>query len=231
MQRREMVAWMGMLLAGVLLLAGGALGQKDTGVKYEGAKVASAGDIAYPLNTRTPGMVTLDVSVDASGALQNMAVARDVPPLTSAAESGVKGWKFTPAKVGGQAAAGVERVNVVFNPFNPGDVSIPTKPLPPPEIAEGATSGAYRPPDVKTAKYAVYPPNTVASGTVVLEVKVGGSGNVEGVKVVKGVGVLSTAAEAALKGWEFVPASYEGKAVRSHTVVAFVFVAPEVGTM
>ena len=204
-------------------------GQGSDATKYEPAKAASTSDIAYPPQSRTPGMVTLDVSVDGSGAVQKLVAVRDVPPLTSAAESAVNGWKFSPAMQGGQPVPGVVRVNVVFNPFNPGDVSIPNKPLPPTQTG-GAISGVFQPPDVRTANYAVYPPNTVASGTVVLEVKIGPDGSA-GFKVLRGAAVLSTAATKAITSWVFVPGTYEGKATRSRMVVAFVFVSPAVGTM
>jgi TonB family protein len=162
--------------------------------------------------------------------VQQIVVTGDVPPLKGAAENGVKGWKFSPASVGGQPTAGVGRVNVVFNPFNPGGVIIPTKPLAPAEMPE-VTSGGFWPAAVKTAKYAVYPANTVSSGTVVLDVKVGSDGKVANVRVLRGVRALSGVVTRVIKDWEFVPASYEGRAVESHTSVAFVFVSPAVGTM
>jgi TonB family protein len=143
----------------------------------------------------------------------------------------VKGWKFAPAMLGGKPVAGTARINVVFNPFNPGNVDIPNKPLPTPESAGGEGNGGFRCADVKAAKYAVYPPNTVASGTVVLDVKVGADGSVEGVRLLRGAGILWGAATRALKEWEFVPAKYQGKAVESHEVVVYVFVSPAVGTM
>jgi outer membrane biosynthesis protein TonB len=197
--------------------------------KYEPAKATSTSDIAYPPQTRTPGMVTLDVSVDGSGAVQNIVAVRDVRPLTSAVESAVNGWKFSPAMQGSQSVPGVVCVDVVFNPFNPGNVSIPNKPLPPPKTG-GTVSGVFQPPDVTTANYAVYPPNTVASGTVVLDVKVGPDGSA-GFKILRGAGVLATAVTSAIKTWVFVPGTYEGKPVTSHMVVAYVFVSPAVGTM
>jgi outer membrane biosynthesis protein TonB len=223
------------VLRGAVLMAALALGfaiesgGQGSDSRYEPARAASTSDIAYPPQSGTPGMVTLDVSVDGSGGVQKVVAVRDVPPLTGAAENAVNGWKFSPAMKGGQPAPGVVRVNVVFNPFNPGDVSIPNKPLPPPETG-GSVSGVFQPPDVRTANYAVYPPNTVASGTVVLDVKIGPDGGA-GFKVLRGAAVLSTAATRAIKTWVFVPGTYEGKPVTTHMVVAYVFVSPAVGTM
>jgi len=174
----------------------------------------------------------LDVNVDGTGAVQQVNVVRDVPPLTKAAKDGVSGWKFTPAMKGGQPVAGVARVNVVFNPFNPADVSIPNQPLPSPENPGAHGSGDFQLADVTKANYAVYPPNTVAFGTVVLDVAVGPDGSVAGLRVMqgRGLGPLTGAATRAIRSWSFVAAQYGGKAVESHTIVAYVFVRPEVGT-
>lgn len=216
------------VLAMALSAVPAAPGQDES--KYKAAELTTAGDVTYPLNTRTPGMVTLDVRVDSSGNVQKLTPVRDVPPLTSAARTAVNTWKFSPATLGRQPIAGVARVNVVFNPFNPGNVNIPNKPLAPPETG-GAVKGVFQPPDVQAANYAVYPANTVVSGTVVLDVKVGSDGSIAAVKLRHGPSVLSVPATTAVKNWTFVPATYEGNPVESHEIVVFVFVSPQVGTM
>jgi TonB family protein len=169
----------------------------------------------------------LDVSVDATGAIQKIVSVRDVPPLTNAARTAVNTWKFTPAMKGAQRVPGVVRVDVVFNPFNPGGVSIPYKPLPPPETGKSRT-GVFQPPNIKAANYALYPVNTVASGTVVLDVKVGADGSMQGVGVLGGEGgsPLTGMATRAVHNWSFTPATYEGQPIVAHTIVAFVFPSP-----
>src|ERR1700739_413264 len=114
----------------VLALTSAAIAQAPT---YQPVGLARSGQIPYQPNTITPGLVTLEVNVDATAAILKIVSVRDVPPLTDAARTAVNTWKFTPAVKEGQRLSGVTRVNVVFNPFNPGDVSIPNKPLPPPE--------------------------------------------------------------------------------------------------
>jgi TonB family protein len=217
-------------VSGVLLAASAALGQADAGGKYRSAGIAQAGDIAYPINSQTPGIVTLDVGLDAIGAVQNVVVVRDLPPFTSAAQSAVRSWQFTPAMVDGQSVAGTARVNVVFNPYNPGGVGLPGGSLPPANNS-GGTDADFQPAQLQKAGYAAYPQNTVASGTVVLQVHVGSEGNVRGAVVVRGKGALSAAATNAVKAWMFAPASYKGKVVGSEIVVAFVFALPAAGTM
>jgi outer membrane biosynthesis protein TonB len=198
---------------------------------YQPASLVRASQIPYPPNTITPGLVTLDVSVDATGAVQKIVAVRDVPPLTDAVRTAVNTWKFTPAVKGGQRVSGVVRVNVVFNPFNPGDVSIPNKPLPPPETG-ASLAGLFQPPDLKTANYATYPVNTVASGTIVLDVKVGVDGSMQGARVLGGGagGPLTGMATRGVHDWSFAPATYEGQPTVAHTVVAYVFPSPAQGT-
>ena len=230
MSRKTRIAAIGVVVA--ITGLSGARGQRPGGGQYQSAAVrTAAGDIAYPPNARTPGMVTLDVSVGANGTVQNVITARDVPPLTEAAKQAVSGWNFSSAKKGEQDMDGVARVNVVFNPFNPSDVSIPNKPLPQQDNAGAQSTAVFRPADVKTAGYATYPANTLASGSVVLDVKVGADGSVAGVRVLRGTGVLADAATRATKDWAFTAAMYQGKAVESRVTVAFVFVKPEIGTM
>jgi len=213
-------------VTGVLVLATVAWGQTGGG-HYHAAGIAQAGRIAYPMNSQSPGIVTLDVSLDATGAVQNVSVVRDLPPFTTAAQSAVQGWQYTPAMVDGQGVAGTARVNVVFNPFNPGGVGLPGAALQP---VTNAGSGDFQPAQVQTAGYATYPPSTVTSGTVVLQVHVGGDGKVHGVIVVRGKGALSGTATQTVKTWTFSAASYQGKAVSSDVVVAFVFASPQSGT-
>ncbi|MGB2636481.1 MAG: TonB family protein, partial [Candidatus Acidiferrum sp.] len=182
-------------------------GQSAGGTGYHAAGVAQGGSIPYPINAQTPGFVTLDVSVDASGAVENVTVVRDVPPLTAAAQGAVKKWQFTGAIADGQAAAGVVPVDVAFNPYNPSGAGLPGESLQPPSTT---VSGDFQPAGLVKANYAVYPPNTVASGTVVMMVRVGSDGSVHRVRVLRGKGVLADAATAAVKTWGFIAATYKG---------------------
>jgi TonB family protein len=214
-----------LVTVGVMMYAAGSAAQDKQ--KYHAAGVSQAGDIAYPMNTRTPGFVTLDVTVDASGAVQNVGVVRDVPPLTNAAQSAVKGWQFTGAALQGKHVPGTVRVDVAFNPYNPGGVGLPGENLQPPS---GGGNGKFQPAGLQQASYANYPPNMVSGGTVVLKVGVGKSGKVHGVTFVQGSNALAGAATAAAKTWVFTPAMYEGAAVSSEVVVVFVFASAEAGT-
>jgi hypothetical protein len=136
--RRGRVAYAaGMLAAGCLMAGVWVRGQGTSG-KYHAAGLAMAGDIAYPMNSQAPGFVTLDVRLSASGSAQNVTVVRDVAPLTAAAQGALTSWQFTPATFDGQAVAGVMRVNVAFNPYNPSGVGLPGESL------QAASAGSKR---------------------------------------------------------------------------------------
>jgi len=101
-------------------------------------------------------------------------------------------------------------------------VGVPTGTPAPPESLD-SSKGDFRPPQVKSATFAVYPVDTVRSGTVVAEVKVGKDGSLMWVRVLRGPGVLLGAATSALRTWIFAPATYKGAPVESYLPVAFVF--------
>ena len=84
----------------------------------------------------------------------------------------------------------------------------------------------FDPPTVTTATEAVYPLQSVASGTVVLEVTLDNGGKIAGVR---GIPSLTESAEQAVQGWKFQPARLNGKPVPSTVPVAFSFVPPNVG--
>lgn len=69
----------------------------------------------------------------------------------------------------------------------------------------------------------VYPVNSIAQGTVVLEVTIGSSGRVEQVRVIRDIPSLTSEAVKAVRGWSFRPARLDGRPVRTAIPVAFTF--------
>jgi periplasmic protein TonB len=87
----------------------------------------------------------------------------------------------------------------------------------------------FDPPTVTKVAEAVYPLQSVVSGTVVLEVSLDDTGKIADVRVVRGIPVLTEPAERSVRQWKFQPAKLDGKAVASKVPVAFSFVPPNVG--
>ena len=68
-----------------------------------------------------------------------------------------------------------------------------------------------------------YPPNSIAQGTVILQVKLDKWGEIESVKVVKGIPSLTEEAQKAVKKWKFKGATLDKQPVASTVTVAMMF--------
>ena len=84
-------------------------------------------------------------------------------------------------------------------------------------------------PAVLTAAEVIYPLQSVASGTVVLEVALDDTGKVTDVRVVRGIPSLTESAERSIRQWKFQPAHLNGEPIHSKMAVAFSFVPANVG--
>lgn len=87
----------------------------------------------------------------------------------------------------------------------------------------------FDPPTVISTVDAVYPVQSVASGTVVLEVSLDDNGKITDVHVVRGIASLTEPAVHSVRQWKFQPAKLDGKPVPAKIAVAFSFVPPNVG--
>jgi TonB family protein len=210
-----------------ILLISNPVSAQTTETKYHAAGVSQAGTIAFPLNTKTPGFVSVDALVTSNGMPQDVVVVRDTPPMTGAVVSSVRGWHYTPATVNDHAVPGIVPITVAFNPFNPSGVGLPGQSLQPAQVQVVSN---FQPPHVVQASYANYPPDTVTSGTIVLKVRVGSSGRVHDVTVIRGKDALNAPSISAARNWQFTPAMYKSKAVAADVIVAFVYAPPEAGT-
>jgi TonB family protein len=96
-------------------------------------------------------------------------------------------------------------------------------------FGEAQTTPKYEPPTVISTAEALYPLNSVASGTVVLEVELDKTGSIESVKVLRGIPSLTGPAITAVKKWKFGAAKLDGYGINSTIPVAFTFVPPNTG--
>lgn len=87
----------------------------------------------------------------------------------------------------------------------------------------------FEPPSVVGVVDVLYPLNSVASGTVVLEISLDEDGKITGIRVVQGIASLTEPAEYSVQQWKFKGAKLDGKPVASKMTTAFSFVPPNVG--
>jgi hypothetical protein len=189
--------------------------------------VTSASEIPYPVEVLASGLVTLALNISIAGQPPDVQVLRDIPGLTSLTSSIVKGWSYTPGKLDGNGAPSTITVEVVFNP---GDALNQNLKVAPVAASTPPFPSGYLPPEIAVASFAVYQPNSVGVGTVVLDETIDKYGAVKKTDVIRDVPSLTPEAIAAVKRWTINPATFNGKAIVSKLVVAFVFRSPTMTT-
>jgi hypothetical protein len=183
--------------------------------------IVKAAEISYPVNTTVTGMVAFLVTLDAEGSAQNFRILQDIPPLTMAAQEGMKKWTFKTGAFHGKAASSLLPVYIVFNPYNPPGTE-PVGGLRAPRPLSPGGWAAF-PPQVRMASYAIYPANSLAAGTVVLSVHINKSGHATDIAAIYGVSPLTDAAVEEIKQWGFQPARSGDQPVEGSICIAFVF--------
>jgi periplasmic protein TonB len=89
-----------------------------------------------------------------------------------------------------------------------------------------SASANFEPAEILSAAEAVYPQNSIAAGTVVLQLTIGRSGQVEETKVIHDIPSLTPEAIRSAMKWKFRPAALNGEAVSTKVIAAFTFVRP-----
>jgi TonB family protein len=121
-------------------------------------------------------------------------------------------------------------VSFVYRPPNYGNAAAvaPTNltPVLPPGQSTSSARDNYVPVGILSFAYPAYPVNSVAWGSVVVQLTVDGSGDVKAVEFLHGMAGFNNFVSDALKKWRFQAATFNGKPVTSKTVVAFIFQTP-----
>lgn len=87
----------------------------------------------------------------------------------------------------------------------------------------GDTPPVMEPAEVISTADPVYPPNSIAQGTVILQVKLDKWGQIEQVKVLKGIPSLTEEAQKAVRKWKFKAATLDKQPVAATVIVAMTF--------
>jgi len=180
-----------------------------------------------PVQAVGGGEVLVELDISAGGAITRARPLRTTPPFTEVVLDAVRSWQFVPAQEFEQAGGRSSRVPVpssvlVVAVFRAPVMMGPTLGEPPKEVA---------PPSSAVASPALmpgppYPPNAFVGGTVLLEVRVDAAGDVETVRVLRGLAPFDDPAVKAVRGWVFRPAQRGGVRVPGVVYVVFGFRAP-----
>lgn len=211
----------------VLLLLCLAFAAARTGVSggshFVPPDITAASEIPYPIENVSSGLVSVSVNLTAAGKVQDVQVVRDIPGLTSIVTSIVNTWTFVPGKLDGKPVPSTINVQVVFNPGVPQNQQLKVQPG---NLVTPPNPPGYIAPEIAAVSYAVYPPNSVATGAVVLDVSINKYSEVKKPTPIRPVPSLTSAAIAAVKTWTVNPGTFNEKKLDAKMVVAFVFRSP-----
>jgi TonB family protein len=88
---------------------------------------------------------------------------------------------------------------------------------------QGGATPVFKSSHVVSARDVPYPAQSIAIGTVELEVTVSENGKVENVLPVREIDSLTEAATDSVRNWQFTSASLDGRPIQSRTTVAVTF--------
>jgi outer membrane biosynthesis protein TonB len=188
---------------------------------FQPAEARSVTDIPDWNTCVGAGTVVMDALITETGEVQEVEVRRDVACFTQFAVQGVKNWKFSPATFAGKAIASRMPVAVTFDPPFPSGGPVPLPPLIPQSAA--AVQAEFQPAEVTRALLPhPHPGYAISEGTVVLEVTLRAKGKAEEIKVLRDLPPFTAGAAAVAGDWQFMPAAFNGRPVRSKVLLAFV---------
>ena len=197
---------------------------------YKPARVTSSGDAYVPFQVMIDGFFVFDVHVNDDGTVGRIDALRNPGAMPGAAKTSISSWKFQSASKNQQPVPSRMTVSFVYRPPNYGNAAAvaPTAfaPVLPADQSESSGHVNYVPVGIVSFAYPAYPVNSVAWGSVVVQLTVDDSGNVKAVEFLHGMVGFNNLVSDALKKWRFQAATFNGKPIKSKTVIAFIFQTP-----
>ncbi|MGA9639848.1 MAG: TonB family protein [Terriglobales bacterium] len=200
------------------------------------APATDAPEAAAPsAGTSAPELQVVETGPAASESQPQLRKAAELPlpapvfePATQAAPGGRRNATI-PESLRGSAPI-TPPVVVTVSPTQMMPVSAPSPPPAPQAVQEpvAVTEDAERALLVESAN-PTYPPEALPQklhGAVVLQATIGRDGSVEDLKIVRGYFLLGKAAIAAVKQWQFKPYIFNGRPVRTQTMLTLNFDLP-----
>jgi TonB family protein len=170
---------------------------------------------ARPLNVASSGLVILEVRLGPDGKpIPRVLLGEDA--FVQPSMESVTAWQFT-GKARSESA--LASVTFLYRPATTQTVEFSAARLQP-------WTSNVRPSVPSLITDPGYPPICVGAGTVILEVKIDGAGNVSGVTALSGHAAFMDRAEQAVKSWKFLPAQAAGLNTRSTAFVVISFARP-----
>jgi outer membrane biosynthesis protein TonB len=185
---------------------------------------------AYPLQSIFGGEVLLDALVNSAGTLADIKPIHGETPYLEKALVAVRTWTFLPARSDGMIGS---RIGIVFD-FVPrlNNVSTPAKTH---NFEAASTDSAEHNSPERAAVPVIivepeYPSDANTQSSVILYAAIDEHGQLDSVKVLRGLEPFTSAGIAALRKWRFAPANHLGASIASPVIVVFTFAQPLVSS-
>jgi len=191
---------------------------------------------AYPSQSIFGGEVLLDALVNSAGNLTDIKAVHGEAPYLEKALVAVRTWTFLPTRIDGHVAE--TRIGIVFD-FVPRLNNASTPPKAHNYEAASADSAEHNSPEPNTPDRSAFPVATVepeypsetnTQSSVILYAAIDDHGQLNSVKILRGLEPFTTAAIAALHQWRFAPAKHFGANTTSPMIVVFTFAQPLVSS-
>lgn len=197
---------------------------------YTPPHVLSVTNAYKPYLYLADGFFILGVNIDSRGTIFGIEKWRDPGSMMPVAIAAVHTWKFSPAIVGQDVTDSVLPVVFVYRPTT----YIVNNAEPPSNFQElmkfpgneTVRKTDFLPPKIVAVAYPQYPANSVAGSSVIVQVVLSGSGEVQRVQVLRDSTPFTRFALDALESWRFEGAQLRGKPVISTVGIAFIFQPP-----
>ena len=174
------------------------------------------------------GFFVFDVSVTDDGNIEQIGTVRAPSGSTfEGAKISINSWKFQPAAQGQRAVP--SRLTGIFVYRPPNFDIVPAEPpksfvpvIPSPQTHNEGKSD-YVPVGIVSFNYPQYPVNSVARGSVIVQVTVNEVGKVLHLTFLHSMAGFNDLVTDALGKWQFQAATLEDKPITATAVIAFVF--------
>jgi hypothetical protein len=199
----------------------------DSSQRTSAPEALSLVPAAYPSQSIFGGEVLLDALVVSTGTLADIKTIHGETPYLEKTLFAVRTWTFLPMRSDDPVTE--PRIGIVFN-FVPrlNNTSTPTKT----HNYEAASTDSEEHNSSERAGLPVatvepeYPPGANAQGSVILCADIDEHGQLDSVRVLRGLEPFTPAAIAALHHWRFAPAKHLGANVAAPVIVVFTFAQP-----
>jgi hypothetical protein len=182
---------------------------------------------AYPSQSIFGGEVLLDALVTSTGVLADIKPIRGEALYLEKALVAVRTWTFLPTRSDDHMTR--SRIGIVFD-FVPRLNNASTPPKTHNYEPASADSAEHNSPDRAASPVLTvepeYPPGASTQSSVILYAAIDDHGQLDSVKILRGLEPFTSAAIAALHQWRFAPARHLGENIASPVIVVFTFAQP-----